>query len=198
MSSFQSVECALKEPGGVSEEASLLRAARDGDLAAFEQLLIRHQRRVYLTALRLLGRHEDAQDAAQEVFLRLHKHLSRLDEKRDLAPWLYRVTVNVCRDTQAKRGPRLQAEPEWEPVAGAAGDPHATATAAEQRKILAAALRRLSPKERAAVVLRDLEGLTTREVAQILGAAEVTVRSHLSAARLKLRSFTERFRRGRL
>ena len=65
---------------------------------AFDRILLAHERLVLRTALRLLGRLEDAEDASQEVFLRLHRALRRLDEERDLKPWLYRVTVNVCRD----------------------------------------------------------------------------------------------------
>lgn len=68
--------------GGDTEVPRLLAQAKSGDLGAFEQILILHQRQVYLTALRLLGRREDAQDAAQEVFLRLHRHLRRFDDSR--------------------------------------------------------------------------------------------------------------------
>src|SRR6516162_7424428 len=75
-----------------------------GDRAAFEQLMSQHERRVLATAYRLLGSLEDAQDAAQEVFLRLFKYLHRFDAKRDVLPWLYRMTVNVCHDFRRKRG----------------------------------------------------------------------------------------------
>ncbi|MEK7406457.1 MAG: sigma-70 family RNA polymerase sigma factor [Acidobacteriota bacterium] len=173
-----------------------LRRAKAGDLAAFEEIVVQHERQVFLTALRLLGRREDAQDAAQEVFIRLHRHLGRFDEDREFAPWLYRMTVNVCRDIGRKRR-REETAPLEEGTARAVEDPHVEAVAAERRRIVKEGLRRLPEKERAALVLRDLEGLTTREVARVLGSTETTVRSQISSARLKLRKFAERYFRGR-
>ncbi|HEX6738079.1 MAG TPA: sigma-70 family RNA polymerase sigma factor, partial [Vicinamibacteria bacterium] len=81
-----------------STSTLLVRRAKAGDREAFEALLRQHERMVLRTALRLLGRLHLAQDAAQEVFLRLHKYLRRFDEERELAPWLYRMVVNVCHD----------------------------------------------------------------------------------------------------
>jgi RNA polymerase sigma-70 factor (ECF subfamily) len=170
----------------------LLRQAKAGDVGAFEQLMSAYERRVFTVALRLLHRPEDAQDAAQEVFFRFYRNLGRLDESRDLTAWLYRVTVNVCRDIGRKRSQPAGSVP-VEPVPG----PEAQAALAQQTRILADAVRRLPEKERAALVLRDLEGLPAREVARILGSSEGTVRSQISAARLKIRKLTEQFLRGR-
>lgn len=182
--------------GGDTEVPRLLAQAKSGDLGAFEQILILHQRQVYLTALRLLGRREDAQDAAQEVFLRLHKHLRRFDDSRQFSPWLYRMTVNVCRDLARERLRHAGAATELE-MAASALDPLAEAGLAERKRLVGAALARLPEKERAAIVLRDIEGLTTREVARILGSAEVTVRSQISSARRKMKTILERFLGGR-
>ncbi len=176
-------------------EGSLLRDAKAGDRAAFEQVVLRHERRVLLTALRLLGRWEDAQDAAQEVFVRLHRYLGRFDDALDLAPWLYRMTVNVCRDLGRKRPEHAELDPR---VADPACGPERSARSAEERRILQAVLRQLPEKERAALVLRDLEGLPTSEVARILGSSEATVRSQVSSARLRILKLTERFRRERI
>ncbi len=171
-------------------ELNDLRSARAGDLAAFERLVRAYERQVYGTALKLLGNREDAQDAAQETFVRLYRHLARIDETR-LAAWLYRVTVNVCRDTVRRRVPSAGL-PETQPAPGP--DPLSQLSDAERRALLQAGLRRLTEKERAAVVLRDLEGLPTREVARILGATEVTLRSRLSTARMKLKKYVEQRR----
>src|SRR5262249_36591689 len=102
-----------------SETAGLVRRARAGDEAAFAVLVERHERMVLGTGKRLLGRRDLAEDAAQEAFLRLHRHLGRFDESRELGPWLYRVVVNVCRDISRRQ--RLEqtvafsaAEPESE------------------------------------------------------------------------------------
>jgi RNA polymerase sigma-70 factor, ECF subfamily len=182
------------DPAKPGSLAGLLRDAKAGDIAAFEQIVIRHERAVLLTALRLLGRWEDAQDAAQEVFVRMHKYLRRFDDDREFAPWLYRMTVNVCRDLNRKRPPEADLEAAA-PAQDRAAGPDEQARSAEARRALQTALGRLSEKERAAIVLRDLEGLPTREVARILGSTEATVRSHISSARLKIMRFTERFRR---
>src|SRR5262245_48903876 len=91
----------LEPEGQNPEEAetlALVERAAAGDAAAFEQLVIRHERRVLTLAYRLLGRMEDAQDAAQEVFLRAFKYLHRFDPRKPFAPWLIRIAVNVCRD----------------------------------------------------------------------------------------------------
>ncbi|HWR50919.1 MAG TPA: sigma-70 family RNA polymerase sigma factor [Bryobacteraceae bacterium] len=162
-----------------------------GNEAAFERIVAAHERLVFGTALRLLGNREDARDAAQEVFLRLYRNLARVDEAR-MGAWLYKVTVNVCRDAGRERRPVSELDAEHP---SAAAGPDAGVVEADRRRLLANALRRLSEKERAAVVLRDLEGLSTREVAEAMGNTEATVRSHLSAARLKLKQYIEGMRR---
>ena len=190
-------EPALKETDVRQGDQSLGRA-RAGDPTAFEQLLARHERMVLGTALRLLGRMDAAQDAAQETFLRLHKNLVRLDHTQDLGPWLYRVVVNVCRDV-ARRFPRERhvalgdlAEGALEAARGSSDAILDALAKADQRRLVQAALRTLPEKERAAIVLRDMEGLATSEVALILGSTEGTVRSQVSAARLKIKKFVMR------
>ena len=184
------------------EEAALVRQSKAGDLAAFEQLISLHERQVYQTTLRLLHRSADAPDACQEVFLRFYKHLHRLDERRPCSPWLYRITVNVCHgiNRQRRKQPWLSLD---DPGAGgaliqnahSAPDPLRQVSGAEQERLLGEALKRLPEKERAALVLRDLEGLSTREVAKILGSSETTVRSQISRARVKLKDLCDDFRR---
>ncbi len=165
----------------------MVAAERGNEVAGFERIMTLHERQVYMTALRLLGRREDAQDAAQEVFFRLHRHLDRLDGTRELSPWLYRVTVNVCRDLARERR-RHTGPPPGDSIAAAGRGPDSEARLAERRRLVGRALGELPEKERAALVLRDIEGLPTREVARILGSAEVTVRSQISSARRKMRS----------
>jgi RNA polymerase sigma-70 factor (ECF subfamily) len=178
--------------------ARLLKQAKAGDMNAFEQIILLHQRQVLMTCLRLLTELKDAQDAAQEVFLRLHKYLHRFDDGRAFPPWLYRVTVNVCRDLLRKRQrasllslDQLRESRDF-PEPSCSTDLDAELTLAEKRRLVAGALKQLPAKERAALVLRDIEGLSTREVAGILGSSEVTVRSQVSSARLKIKRFVER------
>ncbi|MBZ5593972.1 MAG: sigma-70 family RNA polymerase sigma factor [Acidobacteriia bacterium] len=189
----------LMEAGSVDardeEFVRFVKQAKAGDRAAFEAILIRYQRQVLVTALRLLNRNlEDAKDAAQQVFLRLYRSLHQLDENRHFASWLYRITVNVCRDMQraGSRRPILSLE-EGEGLVAAAGEDLTERN--EQRRMIYAALATLPERERTAVVLRDLEGLTTSEVARIMECAEVTVRSQISNARVKIRKFVERRQR---
>ena len=86
---FVAIEMARRADQPGEEIVRLIRCAREGDLASFDQLVLLHERRVLRTALRLLGRPEDAQDAAQEVYLRLFRHLRRFDGRRDFATWLF-------------------------------------------------------------------------------------------------------------
>ncbi len=177
------------------EPATVLDAARAGDLAAFEALMRQYERLVLATALRMLGGLEDAQDASQEVFFRLYRNLGKV-ESRSLSSWLYRVTVNVCHDLRRKRGQSVPVE-EAGDVAARESDPQQLTAEAERERALAMSLRMLPEKERAALVLRDLEGLSTGEVARVLGSSEATVRSQVSRARIKVKDFLERYFRRR-
>lgn len=165
----------------------LVTQTKKGDTVAFGGLVDLYQQRVFRTANALLGSDSDAGDAVQEVFLRAYRNIAKFDESRDLAPWLYKITANVCRDiATAKR--RHQGVPvEEQGLVSTSPGPFESVARSEQRHLTRAALARLPYKERAAIALRDLEGLTTREVAQVLGTSEGTVRSQISSGRAKLR-----------
>jgi RNA polymerase sigma-70 factor (ECF subfamily) len=151
---------------------------------SFEEIVALHQQKVLRTAYRLLGRVEDARDAAQEVFLRLLKNMHRIEG--DPQAWLYRVTVNICNDHHRRRPMVIEPPPD---LADPAPDPERVLAEEERKQLLMDGLLTLPGRERAAVVLRDIEGLSTREVAAILGVEEVTVRSRISTARVKLAKF---------
>ena len=178
---------------------SLIERAKAGESAAFEQLVDHHQRKVLSTAWRMLGNREDARDAAQEVFLRVHKYLKSFRTDQEFGGWLYRIIVNVCRDHARKHGNRHQfASFESERDAGAfeelvsKEDVETNAIRSQERALVAEALATLSNKERAALVLRDLEGLSTKEVAQALGSTQTTVRTQISSARAKIKLYRDR------
>jgi RNA polymerase sigma-70 factor, ECF subfamily len=154
---------------------------------SFESALRTYERRVLGLALRLTGNLDDAQDAAQEVFLRLHRNFRALDADA-VAPWLHRVTVNVCADVLRRRKTRPAVSIDRD-HASTEPNPEAQAERERNRQLLGAALARLGEKERAALVLRDLQGLSTAEVAEALGSTEATVRVQISKARLKLREW---------
>jgi RNA polymerase sigma-70 factor (ECF subfamily) len=177
------------EAEGRAAFAILLQRAVAGDVSAFEQIMLRYERRVLSLAWRLLGRPEDAQDASQEVFLRAFRYLHRFDPGRPFEPWLMKMTVNVCHDLGKKRPQYTLLDPE---ALRTTRDPHHDLHSEEQKKMLYKALQELPEKERAAVVLRDIEGFSTAEVAEILGSSEATVRSQISTARLKIRKAVKR------
>ncbi len=135
----------------------------------------------------MLGRVEDAQDASQEVFLKYFQKQKQI--QGDPKPWLYRVTVNVCNDWYRKR--IIVAEPD-ERAADPSADALAVITLDERKRLLAEGLQTLGERERAAIVLRDIEGLSTHEVAKILGVEEVTVRSQICVARVKLAKYVRK------
>ncbi len=181
---------------------TLIARARGGDMAAFDQLMRQHERLVLMTALRSLnGNLADAQDAAQTVFLRLHQSLGKFRDsghESTFPAWLYRITVNVCHDMNRKRL-RL-GEVELGTVARVTAAAHGDAGpdpehAEHQMDAIKAGLEYLGEKERAAIVLRDIEGLDTSAVASILGSSEATVRSQISVGRRKLRKFAEAYMR---
>ncbi|MFP5264951.1 MAG: RNA polymerase sigma factor [Blastocatellia bacterium] len=179
--------------------APVIERARAGDSAAFGQIMDHCQRKVISTAWRMLGNREDARDAAQEVFLRAYKYLGGFDTAEDFSGWLYRITVNVCRDIARKRGrldqfKSFESEREMGNLEALASGENVEAAAiqSEQQEIIARALSTLSKRERAAIVLRDLEGLPTEEVARILGSSQATVRSQISSARVKIKQYRDR------
>jgi RNA polymerase sigma-70 factor, ECF subfamily len=150
--------------------------------------MLETQEKVVRLAWRLLGTREDAHDAAQEVYLRVFRHLGRFRAEHDFYGWLYRITVNVCRDAARRRRRRpvangMNAEP------AQPAEAEDSLLASERWNRLLGALESLSAKERAALVLRDLEGLTSEQVARALGSRPATVRGQIASARVKIRHF---------
>jgi RNA polymerase sigma-70 factor (ECF subfamily) len=169
-------------------EATLMGEIPRERADSFEQVLRRRETQVLRTAFRILGNWADAEDVAQEAFLRLHRHGLNFANDGAAGAWLYRVTVNLCFDRTRSRRPsqELQDLPNLERSAEAA------VLMEEKKQRLMAALAMLPVKERAAVVLREIEGLSTAEVAAALGSSEVTVRSQISKALVRLRGILNR------
>ena len=169
----------------------LIRAAAGGDRRAFEDLVLRKRERVVRTAFQITGELEDAKDVAQAVFLRLWRVLQRFDLSRRFDTWLYRITVNAAIDHVRERGPKgiLQALPDdaGDRLRDPARGPEEQADLRELQGAFLRLAARLAPKQRAAFVLKEIEGLETAEVARALGVTESTVRNHLLQARRILR-----------
>lgn len=176
------------------DEQELVERARQGDREAFRQLVQRHQDDIYYLALGLLRHRSDAEDVVQDVFIRVYKTLGRFRGQARLGTWLYRVTLNACRDHQRKsRFAALQQslglipEPEarWVEKRPDANPERATRSG-ELRQDIARAVGRLSPSERSVFVLRQFNQLSIRETAEITGRAEGTVKGLLFRALRKL------------
>ncbi|MBZ5640613.1 MAG: RNA polymerase sigma factor [Acidobacteriia bacterium] len=178
------------------DETELIGEAAHGDAGAFEELVLLKRERVVRTAYQITGDFEDARDVAQWVFVRLWKVLRRFDPGRRFDTWLYRITVNAAIDLLREKGPRgtLQPLPD-EPLDLEADEPRSAERSLDLKELQRAFLHlasRLAPKQRAAFVLREIEGLSTEEVARTLGVRESTVRNHLLQARRVLRAGLER------
>jgi RNA polymerase sigma-70 factor (ECF subfamily) len=172
-------------------DLELARRHLAGDETAFEEVYRRHSELVYNLCRRLAPSAADALDLAQDVFLRIHRHLGRFAGRSTLKTWIYRVAVNQCRSRLGRRLPptepledRLGRGDRW-PAPGP--DPEQDAARAEQGRRLEEALARVPMRFRAAVVLRDVEGLSYEEIAGILGVPSGTVRSRIARGREALR-----------
>jgi RNA polymerase sigma-70 factor (ECF subfamily) len=168
---------------GQLEDAILVRAAQDGEVDAFEELVRRYQTPVYRVAFRMLGSRADAQDAAQETFVRAWRALPRFRRDSTISTWLYRIVTRRCLDRLAARRVTDTLD-EVEIEAGS--DP---AQAAEQRERLRAvtrAIAALPAEQRAALVLREFEGLSYQEVAEVLGTSLPAIKGRIHRARLTI------------
>jgi len=155
---------------------------------SFDRVVCQREDQVLRVAYRILGNWMDAEDAAQEVFVRLYRHGLRFPNDAAMGGWLYRVTVNLCLD-RLRSSRMLLKLPELYCQELSA---EASAIQAEQKQKLTTALGSLPAKERAAVVLREIEGLSTAEVAKILGSTQGTVRSQVAKAIAHLRAILKR------
>jgi RNA polymerase sigma-70 factor (ECF subfamily) len=179
------------------DEQDLIERAQAGDEDAFEQIVNLHADRVY-RALRRFGLQPDeAEDVAQEVFLRAWRGLARFERRSQLSTWLYRIAFNEAKRRLGRHEPAaVRPDPGGaDPLAAVADAPQrgpaAQALDQEFEATLRDALMQLAPDFRAAVVLRDLEGLSTREAASVLGLREAAFKSRLHRGRMQLRGLLE-------
>ena len=179
-------------PDPPETEASLLARAQAGDVGAFEQLSSTYAGRLFMLLLRLLGDRGEAEDVAQEVMLRAWQGITRFQGQSSYFTWLYRIAVNEANRALEKRARRPAGVPigadELQLPASAAFDPSRQAENSELRRALGQALAELPPPLRTAIVLRDVEGLSTQEAAEIAGVGQAAFKSRLHQARLRVRA----------
>jgi RNA polymerase sigma-70 factor (ECF subfamily) len=177
----------------VDEE--LVRLARAGDTRAFETLAERHQQKAYHIAFGFVRDREEAKDLSQDAFLKAFMNLNNFDGRSSFYTWFYRILVNVCLDHKRRRS--RHAEEEFNEALENQIDPsHASALAAAPDKSVMAsqlsrkvgvALEALPPKQRTAFILKNHQGLSIREIAEVMETAEGTVKVHLHRAVKALR-----------
>ena len=169
----------MKLVGG--DDAALVKCCQKGDLAAFEELYRRYADSMLRLALRLLGRREDAEDAVQVTFLKLHRALGSFGFQARFSTYLYRINLNVCLDMLEKRkreGLRTGEAPNGEP---------GRAPTRELRLKLEQAIAALPRKMRIAFVLFAVEGLPQAEIAQVMDLTVGAVKAHIFQAKARLR-----------
>jgi RNA polymerase sigma-70 factor, ECF subfamily len=183
--------------GAARSEHELIRSARAGDQDAFAELVAIHADRVY-GALRRFGLDPNAADeVAQEVFLRAWRGLARFQERSQFSTWLYRIAFNEAQRRLARRAPpRAESEPDREDLILSLPEspqlaPEAQTLDREFEETLERALAQLPAEWRAAVVLRDIEGLPTEEAAEIVGVRQAAFKSRLHRGRMQLRALLE-------
>ncbi len=174
-------------PRADSEDWKLVEEARSGTRAGFERLMDRFERRVYNLSLRMLDEPGEAEDAAQEVFIQIHRSLPRFRGESRLDTWIHRITVNVCLQRRRRTEPRTRPIEEAELCLAAGDDPSRSVEQAELRDRVRDALHVLPEGQREVVILHGIQGLTYVEVAEVLAIPVGTVKSRLSTAFGRLR-----------
>src|SRR5579863_9709549 len=192
----------LRKVGG--EERQIVRRAQKGDKAAFELLVQRHQHRVFAVARGIVKRQEDAEDVAQQVFVKAYFSLKRFDQRAAFRTWLYKITVNECWDLLRKRKARpLVYESDFNDEQSSqfsaieresAGGPD-TSERMAMRQRLDNMLEQLEPRDRSMLVLKEVEGFSVEEIAELLGLNANTVKVRLFRARRKIVEYARREKR---
>ncbi len=187
-----------KDPVRISDERELAAAARAGNEQAFADLVRRHAGRLHRTVARMLCEDAEAWDVVQMAFVRAWKRLDRYDPRWSFATWLYRIATNLAIDlirARTSREKAHQAEAEHRLRLVEVGEPASTrADVNEMQRVLNELADSLTPKQRGAFILREIEGMDTDEVAAVLDCSPTTVRNHVCQARKVLRrEMTRRF-----
>ena len=171
------------------ELLEIIKKAQGGDQEAFQEIVQRYKVQVAGIAYRMVGDYEDAKDISQMVFVKIYQNLHRFDTTKKLSTWLYRITINASIDFIRKfRKHKLEV---LDNIIGELKEKKNDVEGVYQRGLIRLAvdeaLESLNPKQRSVFVLRDLEGLDIKEVSQVTGMPQATVRWYLHRARAKLR-----------
>ena len=172
-------------------ERSLIVRAKSGEREAFSQLIRLNIQRVYRTAFAVLRNHDDAEDVAQETFVRAYQSIARFDESRPLFPWLFRIARNLCLNRIERVSKRETAVAELDYLTDSSPTPEQSAVATEDLNRVREAVARLPDQHREIIQLSHFQECSYREIAEILDIPIGTVMSRLYNARKKLKSLLE-------
>jgi len=181
----------------MTSEAKLVERSRAGDRASFEELIRRYADLLYAVVLRFVADGDEAEEVTQEAFLRAWRSIDRFEGRSQFFTWLYRIGINEAK-RRAQRRPLagtivsieevpIDDAPDWSSV------PESRVEQADMRLALERAVRTLPPDYRAPLVLRDVEGLSTRDAAEVMGLGEAAFKSRLHRARLAVRRALDQY-----
>jgi RNA polymerase sigma-70 factor (ECF subfamily) len=174
-------------------DSDLISRAAAGDSTAFQELVERHRSMVYRVAYQFAGNHHDAEDIAQEVFIKVYRSLDKFRQDAQLSSWMYRIVMNACIDHRRRQLPAgaapfgEEAEQKLLNAPEEAPGPEERAYAGELGEVLEAEIQRLPHGQRIVFIMRHHQGLKLTEIAEALGLAEGTVKRQLHAAVHRLR-----------
>jgi RNA polymerase sigma-70 factor (ECF subfamily) len=186
---------------GINTDSELVQLTREGDSDAFGQLVLRYRNQIFRLALRLTDAEEDAEDVAQEAFIKAFNSISSFKGESRFSTWLYRITVNLA--LMKKRAKKSIFEYIDEPIETKRGairrefadtsfDPLRTLIAKESKEILEEAISKLGPADKAVFLLRHVDGLTTTEASRALNLSVPALKSRLHRSRLAVRESLSR------
>lgn len=176
----------------------LVQAFKHGNEEVFEEIVRRYQKKVYNTTYRMMGNPEDANDLAQEVFIRVYRNLERFQGKSSFSTWLFTIATNICRDELRKRQRRVPVQSLSEPIHLEDGDlereiadesmtPETLSLNREFHDEVQAVIDQLPAEQKEVIVLREIQGFSYEEIADIAGVSLGTVKSRISRARMNMR-----------
>ncbi len=182
-------------------EQELIKRCQAGDLSAFDELIDAYDNKILSYCFRMLGNRADAEDAAQEVFVKVYRFIGKFTGKSSFSTWLYKIASNVCMDMLRKakrRGESISLHQQNDegdafslPLADEGLTPFEQAQLSEAQQVLFDALLKLPEEQKQVIILRDVEGLSYEEIAEIVHAAEGTVKSRINRGRKTLQTILE-------
>jgi RNA polymerase sigma-70 factor (ECF subfamily) len=187
----------VSAPVGTCDERQLVQRSQAGDRLAFEELVRRHADRLYAVVLRFVSDPDEAQEVAQEAFLRAWRSIDRFELRSRFFTWLYRIGINEAK-RRAERGPPagtvgmiedspIEEAPDWSEA------PEFRTEQRQLRGVLEEAVRALPLDYRAPLILRDVEGLSTHDAAEVMELGEAAFKSRLHRARLAVRRAVDEY-----